>query len=138
VTYPTNGTFINKPLTDDVTSTPSAGSSVVTLEPIMAQNSINNIQLQNPYFIIEVSGFDNKMKGVNNTFTNIMSVVSRYQSIDNYTSFYNEGNPSVPYIHKGLPIQINNFKVRILNPDKEVSDNLGSSNSIYLEHIKFK
>ena len=138
VTYPTNGTFINKPLTDDVTSTPPAGSSVVTLEPILAQNSINNVQLQNPYFIIEVSGFDNKMKGVNNTFTNIMSVVSRYQSIDNYTSFYNEGNPSVPYIHKGSPIQINNFKVRILNPDKEVSDNLGSSNSIYLEHIKFK
>ena len=138
VTYPTNGTFTPITLSDDVTSNPSGGASVVTLEPIMAQNSINNVQLQNPYFIIEVSGFDNKMKGVDNTFTNIMAVVSRYQSIDNYTSFYSEGSPSVPYIHKGLPIQINNFKIRILNPDKEVADNIGNSNSIYLEHIKMK
>jgi hypothetical protein len=138
VTYPTNGTFIPATLSDDVTSTPPGGATVVTLEPIMAQNSINNIKLQNPYFIIEVSGFDNKMKGVNNTFTNIMSVVSRYQSIDNYTSFYSEGNPSVPYIHKGLPMQINNFKVRILNPDKQVADNIGNGNSIYLEHIRIK
>ncbi len=136
VTYPVNGTFVPAVLADNVET--FGGSTVVTLEPIMALNSINNVQLQNPYFIIEVSGFDNKMKGVDNTFTNIMSIVSRYQSIDNYTSFYNEGNPSVPYIHKGLPIQINNFKVRILNPDKAVADNIGSSNAIYLEHIKFK
>ena len=136
VTYPTVGTYVPKALSDDVIII--GGSTVVTLEPIMALNSINNVKLQNPYFIIEVSGFDNKMKGVDNTFTNIMSVVSRYQSIDNYTSFYNEGNPSVPYVHKGLPIQINNFKIRILNPDKEVADNIGASNSIYLEHVKFK
>lgn len=136
VTYPTNGTYVPAPLADNVQT--SGGSTVVTLEPIMALNSINNVQLQNPYFIIEVSGFDNKMQGVNNTFTNIMAVVSRYQSIDNYTSFYTEGNTSVPYIHKGLPIQLNNFKIRILNPDKQVADNIGASNSIYLEHIKMK
>ena len=136
VTYPTNGTYTPQALSDDVIII--GGSTVVTLEPIMALNSINNVKLQNPYFIIEVSGFDNKMKGVNNTFTNIMSVVSRYQSIDNYTSFYSEGNPSVPYVHKGLPIQLNNFKVRILNPDKQVADNIGSGNSIYLEHIRIK
>ena len=64
--------------------------------------------------------------------------MSRYQSVDNYTSFYNEGNTSVPYIHKGNPIQLNNFKVRILNPDKNVADNIGASNAIYLEHVKFK
>ena len=138
VTYPNKGTFTPITLADDVTATPSSGFAVVTLEPILAQNSINNIQLQNPYFIIEVSGFDNKLKGVNNTFTNIMAIVSRYQSIDNFTSFYSEGSPSVPYIHKGLPIQINNFKIKILNPNKEVCDNLGPSNSIYLEHIKDK
>lgn len=138
ITYPTDGSFTPPTLSDDVTSNPSGGSSVVTLTPILAQNQINNVQIQNPYFIIEVSGFDNKMKGVDNTFTNIMSVVSRYQSYDSYTSFYNEGNPSVPYIHKGNPIQINNFKVRILNPDKTISDNIGNSNSIYLEHIKMK
>jgi len=136
ITYPVDGTFTPPAIVDEVQN--KEGSSVITLEPILAQNSISNVQLQNPYFLIEISGFDNKLKGVNNTFTNIMSIVSRFQSIDNYTSFYNEGNPSIPYIHKGNPIQLNNFKIRILNPNKEVSDNLGSSNSIYLEHIKFK
>ena len=69
---------------------------------------------------------------------NVMAVVSRYNSYDSFTSFYSEGNPTVPYTHKGTPLTLNTIRVRILNGDKEIVDSIGNNNAIYIEHVSTK
>ena len=135
VSYPETGLLISPDLSN---SGATGGSAVVVLDKIYAINSLNSSALDDPYFIIGISGFQNQLKTTTNEMNNIMSVVSRYNSYGQFTSFYSEGNTSVPYTHMGLPVMINNLNVKIMNGDKEISDSIGSRNSIYIEHISTK
>ena len=45
-----------------------------------------------------------------------------------------DGSGAIPYIHKGQPLIIDSFKVRILDPDGTITDNIQDSNVVFLQH----
>ena len=65
----------------------------------------------------------------------IQSIISKFYSQNSFTSSYSEG--SIPYVHlSNEPLYINDFQVRILDPDNKLSRNIGENNSIFLEIVK--
>jgi len=107
------------------------------IKQIYARNSLNEGGSL-PYFLIEIDG-----KGINSDIrggvassiinTKISAIVSRYYQTLSYTSSM-DGSGAIPYIHKGQPLMIDSFKVRILDPNGELSDNIQDSNVIFLQH----
>ena len=66
---------------------------------------------------------------------NISGIVSRYYSVGSYTTGGVESG--IPYVNTGyFPIAINNFRVRILNGNRDMAEGLGSDNCIFLQHIR--
>ena len=45
-----------------------------------------------------------------------------------------DGSGGIPYIHKGQPLILDSFKVRILDPNGELTDNIQDSNVVFLQH----
>ena len=91
-----------------------------------------------PYYLIEIEG-----KGINSDIrgsvdsaiqnNKISAIVSRYYQTLSYTSSM-DGSGAIPYIHTGQPLIIDSFKVRILDPDGTITDNIQDSNVIFLQH----
>ena len=87
------------------------------------------------YFLLEIqSHFGNNFLTPNNNFKHITAIVSKYYSKDSYTS--STSGDSIVYVHQGLPMLLNSFKCRILNPDKTAAKNLGPDNTIIMEIVK--
>jgi hypothetical protein len=42
----------------------------------------------------------------------------------------------IPYIHKGLPLQLSSLGVRILNSDNVLPNTLGSDNTVFVRITK--
>ena len=102
---------------------------------IVASNSIDNTELDSGYFLIEInSNFNNEYTDELNTYKKISAIVSRYYSQGSYTSA--DISASIPYIHKGQTVSLNNFNVRILDKNKNLVDNIGDDNCVFLELIK--
>ena len=107
------------------------------IKQIYARNTLNEGGSL-PYFLIEIDG-----KGINSDIrgglsssiinTKISAIVSRYYQTLSYTSSM-DGSGAIPYIHKGEPLIIDSFRVRILDPNGEVSDNIQDSNIVFLQH----
>ena len=115
---------------------PSAdiNTSTIAQNIIFAENSLATLSLAYGYFLIDVSmGIEQEFKGAINK-NSIQAVVGRYYSTNSFTTAYNEG--SIPYIHRGDPIKLSKFKVRVLNDIGENSDDIGNNNTIFLEISK--
>lgn len=107
------------------------------IKQIYARNALNEGGSL-PYFLIEIDG-----KGVKSDIrggvasaiinTKISAIVSRYYQTLSYTSSM-DGSGAIPYIHKGDPLIIDSFRVRILDPNGELSDNIQDSNIVFLQH----
>ena len=91
-----------------------------------------------PYYLIEIEGKGVKSDirgGVGSAIQNnkISAIVSRYYQTLSYTSSM-DGSGAIPYIHTGEPMIIDSFKVRILDPDGTLTDNIQDSNVVFLQH----
>ena len=86
------------------------------------------------YFLVSVQGNFLTDYYSNNQKENIVGIVSRYYEINSFTS--GTSDDAVVYQHKGQPITLSDFKVRILTPSKELAPNLGDGTSVFLEIIK--
>ena len=96
--------------------------------------SILNETFSYGYFLIEIQAkFRNNFMSADETYPFISQIVSRYYSINSYTS---ASDGMITYTHKGEPMTLSSFKIRILNSDKIVPPNLGDDNTIFLEIIK--
>lgn len=83
------------------------------------------------YYEIEIqTNFKNMLIGTD-IKRNISALVSRYYENNSYCS----GNVSdaIPYIHRGVPIQLSSIGVRILDGNGNLVKSLGSDTSVYLE-----
>jgi len=60
--------------------------------------------------------------------------VSKYNSYGSFTSSYDEG--SITYTHRGQPITLTDFRVRVLLPDGDLATDLNDRNAVFLEVIK--
>lgn len=89
------------------------------------------------YYLVEVSGVGagNELKS-GGMYLNrqIMGIVSGFFARDSFTT--GTGSDSLSYVHRGQPIALEGFSVRILAPNKEVALNLGGNNSVMLRITK--
>ena len=107
------------------------------IKQIYARDALNQLSSL-PYYLIEIDG-----KGINSDIrgsrasainnTKISAIVSRYYQTLSYTSTM-DGSGGIPYIHKGQPLILDSFKVRILDPNGELTANIQDSNVVFLQH----
>jgi len=64
----------------------------------------------------------------------VRAIVSRYYAQGSYTT--GAVDDALAYVHKGPPIALNSFRVRILGPDKKVAANVGSDSTVMLEVVR--
>jgi hypothetical protein len=87
------------------------------------------------YYQVEInSEFSNELVSDNYTKKNITAIVSKYYTNNNYTSAGSES--SIPYIHKGSPITLKAFQIRILDANGEIASDLGDDSTILLRVVK--
>ena len=102
---------------------------------ILAGTSSLNQQFAFGYFLVEVNAkFLNDFYTINQNRSNIKAIVSRYYSLDSYTTGNEQG--SVVYTHDGPPLTLSAFNCRILDSDKNLATNIGDDSTIFLEIIK--
>ena len=106
-----------------------------TNNPIYATNPINAVGAPSGYFLVEVSGVNastNEMIGQNYSNPQIKGIVSRYYTVNSYTSAGMESD--IPFENLGPePVYINSLNVRILNPDGTLATNIDGDNTIFLQ-----
>ena len=100
-------------------------------ERIIAGNSVLGTTSQFGYFVIEVQGkFRNDVIGSGINKNNVVGIVGRFYELNSYTQG-TEGD-SIIYKHTGSPIIVDSFKCRILDSTKNLADNIGNDNTIFL------
>jgi hypothetical protein len=105
-----------------------------TNNPIIAKNASIGLGQASGYYLIEVSGLPNINdfygENYNNSF--LKGIVSRYYTINSYTSAGNESD--VPFINiTSQPVYIDSLKIRILNPDGTLASDIEDDNTVFLQ-----
>ena len=112
----------------------SLETTITEFQSIYAESLFNKVN-NSGYFKIAVdSVYYNTLLSDEYKQTNISAIVSRYYENNNYCS--GSISDSIPYIHRGAPITINNFRVRILSSTNEIANDIGQDNTIYLQITK--
>ena len=122
------------------------GSSLVSTSTdtvgIVAPNTQDFSALKFGYYLLEIqSGFmnnfvtklsnDGTVTATDENMRNINSIVGRYYSKNSYT----QSDGGLVYQHKGDPITIDSFKIRVLDSSKNIPS-LGVDNSIILQVVR--
>ncbi len=110
-------------------------STSTDVTPIIGKASSLNAQDAFGYFLVEVkAGFGNDFYTPANNQSSIRAIVSRYYSVNSYTS--GTEADSIVYRHKGAPMMLSSFKIRILDSLKNVASNIGEDNTVFIGIIK--
>jgi hypothetical protein len=78
--------------------------------------------------------FSNSMIGSEDIYNNVQAIVNKYESYGGYVA--GDSSSAIEYVHKGNSIMLQGAKVRILNSDHELDDELGSDNTVFIQVIK--
>lgn len=102
---------------------------------IFGEKTLNQITNINGYFLIEIRGYNNGTRVIgSNNVDDISAIVSRYYTSPSYTNGYS--SDSIVYTHKGQPIELSNFTVRILDPDRTPAVGIGVNSCVYLSIVE--
>ena len=115
---------------------PSFATSDKTFE-IQANTSVlaSAQKINYGYFLVEVSAhFNNDFRTPNDKKASVVAIVSRYYELNSFTS--SDTSNSVVYTHKGAPMLLSSFRCRILDSEKNLAENIGKDNTIFLEIVK--
>ena len=88
------------------------------------------------YFLLEVNaGFNNQFVTENEIKHNIQAIISKYYSQASYTT--GSEADSIVYTHlSDSPIYLNNIKIRILNADGILANDIGTDTTVFLKLTK--
>jgi hypothetical protein len=102
----------------------------VSNRPIIATTQFAS-QATTGYFLVDVDNIGADNIGENTDGGKIKAIVSRYYSVNSYTS--GGAETDVPFVNVSpYPIYINNLHIRILNPDgTPATDDIEDDNSIF-------
>lgn len=101
---------------------------------VTAREPISDI-LEFPYFRLDIEcSAMNKIVGEKLLLKNTFGVIGRYYEEGSFNS--GTSADGIPYLHRGEPIVLSSFKVRILQSDGSVPTSLGDKNTIFLQVVK--
>ena len=98
---------------------------------IYGEKTLSQITNINGYFLVEVQGYNNGTRVIgSNDVDQISAIVSRYYASPSYTNGYSVD--AIIYTHSGEPVELSDFTVRILDPNRSPADGIGDNSCIYL------
>lgn len=98
---------------------------------IYGNKTLSQITNTNGYFLIEIRGYNNGTRIIgSNNVDDISAIVSRFYTSPSYTNGYS--SDSIVYTHQGQPVELSNFTVRILDPNRSPASGIGSNSCVYL------
>jgi hypothetical protein len=111
-------------------------NSVGQTVPIFAINKDLAAGDNSGFFLVSVDAPNNgEFRGADGYLsTSISAVVSNYYNAGSFTT--GTADDALPYVHRGPPIMLSKFRVRILAPDKSLATDLGASSTIMLQVIR--
>jgi len=110
-------------------------SSTTDTTAIYSNKDLKSSVENDGYYLIEISGItNNNFISENDINNNLQAIVSKYFNVGSYTS--GNQDSGILYTHKGAPMNIQNLKVRILDSNKELSQNIGPDNTIFISVIR--
>jgi hypothetical protein len=119
----------------DLSGNSGLTTNINETEPIFASGDIAATNFDFGYYLLELQGGIQTDLITNNSMkTNIFSVVGRYYENQNYTT--GTSADAIIYQHNGATQYLNAMRVRILNSDFNVPDDLGPDCSCFIQHIK--
>jgi hypothetical protein len=115
----------------DIITMPAVPSTLTN--EIYASKQILETTSETPYYMIDIqSKFQNALYDSFENHSNIIGIVGTYYSQGSFTS--GSEDDTIQYTHKGAPLSLSSFRVRILT-DKKIlaTDILGPNNVIFLQ-----
>lgn len=116
---------------------PIASIITTTNNPIIAGKASVGLGQSSGYYMVEVSGLPSLNDTVGETYNNseIKAIVSRYYTVNSYTSA--GGESDIPYTNiSPAPVYINSLKIRILTPDGQIAEDIEADNTVFLQVSK--
>jgi hypothetical protein len=84
------------------------------------------------YYLLDIEAkYPQEFVGANQQFRSIRGIVSRFYENDAFTAASEADG--IPYVHKGEPLLLDSFRVRILQDNKDLAPNLGNRNCVFLQ-----
>jgi len=118
------------PVIADYSTTPLVLNNLNTVS-IYGDKTLSQITNINGYFLIEVQGYNNGTRVIgSNDIDQISAIVSRYYASPSYTNGYTAD--AIVYTHSGEPVELSDFTVRILDPNRSPADGVGTNSCVYL------
>ncbi len=109
----------------------------VSAEISVLAGELNQTEEGRSYYQIEIDmNIPSEKLGANQYNNKIQAIVGRYFATANGTQAV-QGEGAIEYTHKGQPIKLSNFRVRILNPDGSLA-RVGEDNTVFLQITKAK
>jgi len=99
--------------------------------------ALNNTEEGKSYYQIEIDmNVPSEKLGANSFNNKIQAIIGRYYTSGSGTQSVG-GEGAITYTHKGEPIKLNQFRVRILAPDGQLA-RVGDDNTVFLNITKAK
>jgi hypothetical protein len=87
------------------------------------------------YYLISTElGFNNEYNDGNKIYGNISAIASKQWIQNDFVSVFDDGG--IPYIHSGSPFLLSSVKVKILNSQKNLAENLKPNSTLFIQIIK--
>lgn len=106
--------------------------------PIFGSSIINTAQYgsaEEGYYQIEIGmNIPSDIRGKDKFNNKIQGLVSKYYSAGSFTQ--SAGELGFEYIHKGAPMTLSSFSVRVLLPDNTPANDIQDNNTIFLKLLK--
>lgn len=134
-----NNEFYSRPVFRDEATTPVVDLKISSSDTTscFSKRVWNTSLADEGYFLVDISpNFNQKLVGKQLETTTTQSIISRYYTANGFTN--DMGSGSIVYEHRGEPITLSDFQVRILNPDRSAVDPhiLNDKNTVFLEVVK--
>lgn len=110
-------------------------TSDLTVPVVASVAKLDALELDYGYYLIEINnGLSSELIGATDINRTISCIVNRYYSLGTFTSGDISG--SLSYTHKGAPLFLKDFKIRVLDSEKNLAQNLEADNSIFISVIR--
>jgi hypothetical protein len=87
------------------------------------------------YYLIETQlGFNNEYSDGHKVYGNISAIASKQWTENDFVSVFDDSG--IPYIHAGSPFLLSSIKVKILNSNKDLAENLRPNSCLFVQIIK--
>lgn len=109
----------------------STVSADTTVGLAAAESTGDLDQDKSGYYLLDIDGIKQSAVGSDTTSSSLQAIVSRYYNSGSYTT--GDSSMGVVYQHKGAPQYLQSLKIRVLQPNGGLADDVGNDSAVFLQ-----